>query len=334
MKDLVFGNQPVVMKGLFKTVSEFYRTCFISTAFKEGIYEKMKEGPVKPEDLFKSLNAEPGHEGFEAWLNLGVSLGELGLNTNGYYIKGSLSRKLCEPSSYMWQAFLQAHITNYFNYITQTPYMVRQKQRFKSDEVHAELIKKSLQVIESLLLDVVDKVIPRRGRFRLLDVGCGSGIYIKRACEHNPRLRAVGLEAIGNIADYAQRNMKIWKLEKRVEIVESDIRDLMDQEKFDLISMYNNIYNFPVAERIYLFKTLNRFLKPGGRVVITAACQGGGPSLMALNLWASMTEGTGALPKEKQIAEQLIHAGFDKVKRKKMIPAESYWLISAMKPKG
>ncbi len=38
----------------------------------------------------------------------------------------------------------------------------------------------------------------------LLEVGCGSGIYIKRACELNPLLTAVGLEVQQSVADFTR----------------------------------------------------------------------------------------------------------------------------------
>ena len=43
-------------------------------------------------------------------------------------------------------------------------------------------------------MDVIDRIVPSEGPCRTLEVGCGSGVTIRRACQRNAELRAVGLE--------------------------------------------------------------------------------------------------------------------------------------------
>ena len=64
----------------------------------------------------------------------------------------------------------------------------------------------------------------RGGVASLLEIGCGSGFYIKYAASRNPSLAALGLELQPNVADVARRNISEWDLQGRVRIEVGDIR--------------------------------------------------------------------------------------------------------------
>ena len=179
---------------------------------------------------------------------------------------------------------------------------------------------RSSRPVEPILIDVVDKIIPKNGSCRLLEVGCGSGVYIKRACDLNPDLTATGLELQKEVADFARENTIIWQIEDRVTIEPIDIRRYESKEKYNLITFHNLIYYFPVNERINLFRRLGGFLHPGGQLILTTLCPVKDPSIQLMNLWSSMTEGCGPLPHPQQVCNQLKEAGFDKVRCEKLMP--------------
>ena len=60
-----------------KTLNEFYRAGFISTAISEGIYDALSEGPVNLKEIQRKLGTNVDQEGLKAWLDLGVAIGEL-----------------------------------------------------------------------------------------------------------------------------------------------------------------------------------------------------------------------------------------------------------------
>ncbi|MFH1980991.1 MAG: hypothetical protein ABIL58_04040 [Pseudomonadota bacterium] len=100
---------------------------------------------------------------------------------------------------------------------------------------------------------------------------------------------------------------------------------------FDLITLHQNIYYFPVDKRVPLFRHLIGHLNRGGKLLLTSIGQGGGPGFQALNIWCSTTEGCGPLPYPDQLCDQLQKAGFGKVKKKRLIPFESFWGFVATK---
>jgi SAM-dependent methyltransferase len=317
-----FSNTPVMlMLRIGKLTKETCRTGFVLTAISEGIYDIMQSKPASFEEIQKLFKSDFNSEGLRAWLDLGVSLGELKKSTNGYSIKGKLSKELIKPSNDTWRAFLQVRSEVFYDFIINTPSMLKKNMQFNYNEAHGELVARSSRTLEPVLLDVVDKIIPKRRSYRLLEVGCGAGIYIKRACELNPLLTAVGLEVQQSVADFARENIKTWNFEDRVDIENTDIRKYRCKSGFDMVTFYNLIYYFPFDERIDLLKDIGKHLKPGGELIVTSMCKGKDPSLSLMNLWTSMTDGYGPLPSPKQIHAQLKKAGYHKIKSEMLIPS-------------
>ena len=317
-----FSNTPLMlMLRIGKLTKETCRTGFVLTAISEGIYDIMESGPATFEEIQKFFKSDFNPEGLRAWLDLGVSLGELKKSTNGYSIKGKLSKELIKPANDTWRAFLQVRAEVFYDFIINTPSMLKKNMQFEYSEAYGELVARSSRTLEPVLLDVVDSLIPKNKSYRLLEVGCGSGIYIKRACELNPLLTAVGLEVQQSVADFARENIKTWNIEDRVAIENTDIRKYECKSDFDLVTFYNLIYYFPVDKRIDLLKDLRKHLKTGGELILTSMCKGKDPSLNLMNLWTSMTDGYGPLPSPKQIHDQLKKAGYRKIKSEMLIPS-------------
>ena len=328
---LMITGQLSLMFQLLKTSNEFYRACFISTAISQGVYDHFSAGKASLEHLCAKLDIV-NREGLLAWLELGVSLGELKRVDSGYQIKGRLSRAMLKPNSDAYKAFLEEIVRYHSTYITHTPTLLKEHRWFPFDEAPGELIARSSRVSEPFIFEAVDAVIPRQGDFTLLEIGCGSGIYIQRACARNPALRAVGVELQEKVASAARRNIQAWGLEDRVTIELCDVRKYATSQKFDLITLHQNIYYFPVAERVALASHLMDCLKPGGQVLLTSIGQGGSPGMQAVNIWVSTTEGYGPLPHPDQLCQQFKEAGFSDVQRKRLLPFESFWAFVATKP--
>ena len=109
------------------------------------------------------------------------------------------------------------------------------------------------------------------------------------------------------------------------------MRDYSNGQKFDLVTLHQNIYYFPVHERENLFHHIKEYLKPGGQVLLTSVCQGGGPGIQGLNIQVSTTEGFNPLPDPDQLCQQLKAAGFVDVKAWRFVPFESLWAFNAAK---
>jgi cyclopropane fatty-acyl-phospholipid synthase-like methyltransferase len=303
-----------------KTGKEFCRAGFISTALSEGIYDILSKGPASCDDIQKAIGTDFNKEGLLAWLDLGVSLGELKKSQNHYSIDGKFSKELLKPTNDTWKAFFQARVEIFHNYIINTPSQLKKHKNIDFSQSYGELFARSSRTVEPFLLDIVDEIIPHSGECSLLEVGCGSGIYIKRACDRNPNLNAVGLELQEKVAEFARANVLAWQISDRVRIVANDIRDYTSENLYDVITFFNLIYYFPVDERIDVLRKLKGLLHPGGQVALTTLCPINEPSIQLMNLWSSMTKGCGPLPTPEEIIAQFKEAGFAKFQSEKLMP--------------
>src|SRR5574341_149080 len=214
---LMTSGQSSLLVGLLKTGNEFYRASFISAALSRGVYDHFNEGKASFEHLCERM-AVSNREGLRAWLELGVSLGELKRTANEYQIKGKISKALLNPVNDAFKALLEEVVSYHYVYVMNTPTMLRKHEWFPFDDEPGELVARASRVSELFIFEAVDAVIPRQGDFQLLEVGCGSGIYIQRACIRNLVLRAIGLELQEKVAAVARRNIQAWGLEKRATI--------------------------------------------------------------------------------------------------------------------
>ena len=74
---------------MYKTLNEFYRAGFISTAISEGLYDYLAKGPMSLNEIQNNLGRDIDRQGLGAWLDFGVALGELDKKDDSYSIKNT-----------------------------------------------------------------------------------------------------------------------------------------------------------------------------------------------------------------------------------------------------
>lgn len=306
-----------------QSVVEFYRVCFVHAGVSGGVLEKLADGPMSAETLSEQLGIT-NQEGLRAWLDLGVGLAELELGPRGYSLSSELSKGIVEPDNDPYRAVLEEVAVHHYQHIVQTLPVLSDNRQFGFDASIGELVARSSRLSEPLIRGFMDEVIPRTGPFSLLEVGCGSGAYVKYACELNESLVATGLEMQPAVADFARNNVDQWGIAERASIEVGDVRDFESDRRFDLVTLHQNIYYFANDERPALLRKLHGFINPGGTLLVTSACKGGSPLFRVLDLWFSTSEGLAPLPDPEELKAQLVAAGFSEVLVRKPIPDESF----------
>ena len=129
----------------------------------------------------------------------------------------------------------------------------------------------------------------------------------------------------------ARLNLRSWGLEGRVKVEDGDFRERTPGVLFDIATLYNNIYYFPVEERVALLERIGSSIKPGGFLLLTTCCQGGSLGVEALNLWGAATQGAGRLPAEDELVDQLRRAGYSRVKTTNMLPGDRFVAFQAFR---
>ncbi|NOX86728.1 MAG: methyltransferase domain-containing protein, partial [Chlorobi bacterium] len=316
--DLLKTRQLFLLFKLSKFLTPFYRLSYISSLFTNGYLQLLAEKPMTFEELAEKQGIDKNNaDALKAWLQTGIRINELALSGGKYSLKG-LSARLSRQDNDALFAIVQEIVSLHHKLILDTPAKIKKGELWTLDDQDGDVIARSSRIAEPFQKEVISKEFPDAGSARLLEIGCGSGIYIRYAAAKNPDLTAVGVELQASVAEMARQNMDKWNLQDRVQIESGDIRSKKYDSEFDIVTLYNNIYYFPVSERVDLLKHLLGFLKPGGKLVLTTACQGGQPLTELLNLWGASTEGCGRLPGKDEMISQMQEAGFTGVKSKNL----------------
>lgn len=307
----------------------FYQLSYLAALEDSGLLDRLRGQRAALETLASEFS--PGTKAMEAlvaWLQLGCRLGLLDSNGQGYALKG-LATKLARRENDMTLALVQEVSSLHHELITKTLRRLRTGELWSLDNQDAELTTRSSRVLEPFQVEVLERFIPTSGACRLLEVGCGSGIYIRHAAARNPNLTALGLELQEDAARVARRNIEEWELQDRVTVEVGDIRAKPPAADFDMATLFNNIYYFEVAERVDLLARIREQLRPDGALLLTTCCQGGNVGMEVLNLWGASNTHGGRLPAVEEMAEQLVQAGFKSVEKRRLIPGDGFHAFHA-----
>ncbi|HZZ39390.1 MAG TPA: methyltransferase domain-containing protein [Acidobacteriaceae bacterium] len=315
--------------GVGSGLKPFYKLTYLAAAGEAGLLTRLAAGPATLESLAEFFAvAGQGREALEAWLQMGIRLRLLRLEPRGYALRG-LAKMLARPENDAALAMVEEVAGLHHKLLLATLPKLRSGELWSLGDQDGELIARSSRVLEAFQTEVMQRTFPAKGAVRLLEIGCGSGIYLRHAAGRNPSLTALGLELQPAVAEAARRNVKSWGLEGRVIVEDGDIRAKAPGERFDIATLYNNIYYFPVEERVALLEHVRSFLRPGGFLLLITLCQGGSLGGEALNLWGAATNGAGRLPAEDEMKSQFRQAGYGQVATINLIPGDRFMAFQA-----
>jgi SAM-dependent methyltransferase len=335
---LIRNDQFQALTGSNALLKHFYQLNYLVAAKECGLFELLLDAPKTFEQLAaiyctEAKARDKAREALEAWLGLGVQLGFLRLDATGYTLQ-RLAKKLALPKNDAALALLQEVAGLHSKLITQTVGKLRNGELWNLEDQDGEIVARSSRIMEAFQTEAIDRFFPASGAASLLEIGCGSGIYIKHAASRNPSLAAVGLELQPNVADVARRNIAEWGLQERVRIEVGDIRLKAPNERFSIVTLYNNIYYFPVESRVSLLQHIRQFIEPGGFLLLITCCQGGSLGVEVLNLWGAATSTAGRLPGKDELIRQLHDAGFLDIQTIRMFPGEALYAFKALPAKN
>jgi SAM-dependent methyltransferase len=329
---LVRSGRLGVLLGTSRALPPYYRVAFLAAAGSSGMLALLADGPARVDRLAAALGIPAAmRDGLEAWLRLGVSVGALRAGARGYALR-RLARRLAEPANDAAAALVEEAATLHHRCLAEAPRRMREGRPFTLADVDGPLVARSSRMLEPFVREAVDAAVPPSGPLRLLEVGCGSGVYLHHAATRNAALTGVGLELDPDVARLARANLARWGVADRIAVEVGDVRARAPEAAYDLVTLHNNVNYFPVDARADVLRHVGRFLRPGGRLLVTSACLGGGGAAGLLYLWGAMTAGCGRLPAPAELAGQMEAAGFTAVVRRSLIPGESFWAFTGVAP--
>lgn len=313
-------------------VAPVNRAAFLTGAAAGGLLRELAAQPADLPTLARRLDLEDEHERLRVWLDIGVTLGDLACRQGRYSLRSRQARALADPGNDAVVGALEEVTRFHFSVLRDAPRMLREGRRYHLGDQDGTVIARSSMIVQPFVEAAVERVLPTQGPLRLLEIGCGSGLYVRHAARLNPELTGVAVDLQPEVAKLAAANLADWGLSDRIETRAGDALDLEYGETFDLVTMHQNIYYFPTAERSAALRKVRSLLAPGGRLLITSSCRGGSPSLEVLSMWLSYADFGGPLPAEDQLVGQLGEAGFHDARFFRVVPGEQFLAFTGTNP--
>ena len=309
----------------------FIRMNFLYAAMDAGLLEALKN-PTSKQDLYVKLKVQRT-EILDALLDVGLALKELRLEKDLYHLNGKRSQAIAEAEGDMLAALIQAHMTYYSSAYRQAGNRIRGGSLGDDINDIGALVARFSKIGEPLLGAFMRDLVSDSKTLSLLDVGCGSGVFLKRASQANPAACGMGIDLDKAVVNQANQNIAEWGLARKFKILKGDIRQQADiiKDRFDLITLFNLIYYFSPDERILLFKKLRSLLSPGGKLAIAMNFQSRGKDLAAanLNLVNCSLDGLTGLPDLKNLTGLLKESGFTEIRIQRLIPSSTFYGLTA-----
>lgn len=320
---------------LARDVQTVIRWQFLYAATGCGLLAAL-ETPSTKDDLVRKLDARRP-ELLEALLNVGVSVGELSCRNGVYRVKGNRSLAVTGEKGDPLAAFVQVSLNHHnSSYLNLAARMRGAPSDNRLDDI-GDTVARASKIYAPFFQGFVSDAVAGKGALRILDIGCGSGIYLHDACEANSSVSGIGIDMDPAVVEQAGRNLAGWGISDKFTIVEGDIRvpPAGLAGSFDLVFMFNMIYYFKAEERPGLLRSIQSMLSPGGRIALATNVQGEPKDISSshFNLVTSSIEGCTPLPALHEVTALLRERGFEQIKVTRLIPGTAlYGILATAKP--
>ncbi|MBV9859274.1 MAG: methyltransferase domain-containing protein [Alphaproteobacteria bacterium] len=110
-------------------------------------------------------------------------------------------------------------------------------------------------------------------RAALLDIGCGTGQFLREVKFNYPRLAVTGLDLSAPYLEVARRRLAPWS---RTELVEAGAEAMpFPDAAFDIVTCIYLFHELPPRARVAVAAEVRRILRPGGTVIFVDSLQTG-----------------------------------------------------------
>jgi 4-hydroxy-2,2'-bipyrrole-5-carbaldehyde O-methyltransferase len=307
----------------------FVRSLFLASAVRLDVLGFLQT-PRHITDIARRTGCERVDR-LEAWLSVGVELRELGRRTDHYTTRGRRARALAGGDP-----LLTAHYRSMLDYQA-GPYdeldvLLREPDHGRNDlDAHARVIAEVSLAAAPFVIPFVRAIVHDVKPARVLDVGCGSGVYTRALLEADPHLRVDAIDLSDDVVTAARDALATAGLADRAELHVGDIREWQaaTAPEFDVVTLINNIYYFDIRERVALSQRLRSLLRDGGALVVVTMTTPGSIAGTHLNFMLTSQQGAASLPRSGDIERDFRDAGFTRIDTHKLVPTEPFIGITA-----
>jgi cyclopropane fatty-acyl-phospholipid synthase-like methyltransferase len=308
------------------------RIHFIFAAYESGLLKALSQ-PCDRRNLVEKLQIKR-LELFDALLDVGLASKELAVRNEKIFIKGKRSKAVADANGDMLAAILQASVTYYSDaYKNAAARMYGEELGNNLTEI-GEIVARFSKMTEPIIKDFLASLVRGNKHMSVLDVGCGSGFFLRSVYELNNNVDGIGLDIDEAVVDQAKNNIETWGLAEQFKIHHGNIFGFSEKAgPYDLISLINILYYFNEEDRFDLMNSLWERLAPNGILIIVMNFHSEGKDVGAanLNVVNNSLKGLTPLPSVDEIKSLLEQCGFSKIKIHRFMPGSSFLGLAAFK---
>jgi 4-hydroxy-2,2'-bipyrrole-5-carbaldehyde O-methyltransferase len=307
----------------------FVRLHYLAVAADLGLLEELRRGPATDGELGARL-AVGNQPLLVAFLRLGQALGELRCRAGRWSLRGRRSNALAAPRADTMRAMVQEAVGYDAAVYAGLAAHLRGAPPGNYLRTTGAVIARASRLVEPLLAPLLRSLVAQRHPRRLLDVGCGTGVYLVHAAAASPTLSGLGIDLDAGVVDLARARLAEADLAGRFEVRQAEVRSAgLPAASFDLVLLFQNVYYFAVDERPDLLRRLRGLLAPGGALVLASLFAGRSLAAAHYDLVFRATAGLGPLPRRQELDRQLRDAGFTTARWVQLLPLTSFHAIVA-----
>src|SRR6266511_4311169 len=304
------------------TLAPSVRIHFLAVATDLGLLEELRRRPATVDQLSDRL-AIGNPALLDAFLRLGVALGELRCRAGRWSLRGRRGKALAVPGADTMRAMAQEAV--HYDAAVYAGLAAHLRGAPPDDYLAAAgaVIARASRLVEPVLAPLLRSVVAERRPRRVLDVGCGTGVYLVHAATAGgPKLTGLGVDLDAGVV----------RLAGRFDVRHADVRTAeLEAASFDLVLLFQNIYYFAEDQRPDLLRRLRGLLAPGGALLLASLFAGRSLAAAHYDLLFRATAGCGPLPRRQQLDHQLHNAGFTTTRWVQLIPLESFHAVMAQR---
>lgn len=312
----------------------FVRSMFLASAARLDVLPFLKKSrPVLEIARRVGCRRLDRVQRLQAWLCVGVELGELSYRDGNYRVRGVRARALAGGDP-----LLTAHYRSMLDYQTgayaDIGDLLRDAGcgRIDLDE-HAGVIADVSLAAAPFVVPFLRQVLVADRPTHVLDVGCGTGVYTRALLEADPARHVDAIDVSPAVVDTARTYLAESGFAGRAGLYVGDIREWCPDagRRYDVITLINNIYYFDEYERHALIRHLASFLADRGTLIVVTMTVPGSVASAHLNLMLTCQRSHASLPRSGDVERSLLDAGFTRLDVANLVPTEPFVGIAARK---
>jgi SAM-dependent methyltransferase len=306
------------------------RALFLASAVSSGLLPHLHRERTLAEIVQRTGCRRPDR--LQAWLGVGVDLGELRRRDDRYRARGHRARALSGGDELLaahYRSMLEYQVGPYADLehlLSDGPGQGRDDLDGYADDI-ARVSLAAAPFVSAMVRRTVAEVRP----VHVLDVGCGTGIYTRVVLESGPGPEVDGVDLAREVVEATGRKLAAAGFGPRVRLHVADIREWLatSQERFDLVLLLNNIYYFDRAGRVELYRQVGRSLNQRAELLVVSMTTPGSIAAAHLNFMLSCQEGRASLPGRDDLVADLVTAGYETVEESRLVPTEPFLAVRA-----